>query len=115
MINKEIEMGCKKCGLQKFSGPAGYAAPQCICTFTGNGLIQAAAWHAAQRDIILQRARDNAQMELPLETHETFKNMWATYRDGQRTMCEAISSYVEQTGHTGLALRIKNKFLGSGK
>ena len=106
-------MTCVKCGLPKFNGPAGYAAPQCLCNFTNNELIQAAAWHAAQRDIILHRARDNAQMELPLETHETFKQVWATYRDGQRTMCEAIASYVEQTGHTGLASRIRNKFLGS--
>ena len=60
-------------------------------------------------------ARDNAQMELPLETHETFKQVWATYRDGQRTMCEAIASYVEQTGHIGLAGRIRNKFIGSRK
>ena len=108
-------MSCPKCGLPKFSSPAGYAAPQCICTFTNNELIQAAAWHAAQRDIILSRARENVQMELPLETYESFKQVWATYRDGQRTMGEAIASYIEQTGHTGLAGRIRNKFLGSGK
>ena len=114
-INKGLKMTCVKCGLPKFNGPAGYAAPQCLCNFTNNELIQAAAWHAAQRDIILHRARDNAQMELPLETHETFKQVWATYRDGQRTMCEAIASYVEQTGYNGLADRIRNKFLGLRK
>ena len=47
-----MSMNCVKCGLPKFNGPAGYAAPQCLCNFTNNELIQAAAWHAAQRDII---------------------------------------------------------------
>ena len=110
---EKIHGTCDICGKQGTEHASDYAFGYCTCSMNQVELIRLAAWHAAQRDIILHRARDNAQMELPLETHETFKQVWATYRDGQRTMCEAIASYVEQTGHTGLASRIRNKFLGS--
>lgn len=76
--------------------------------------IEAAAWHAVQMDVCLVAARDNKQMELPLEhrSSDKFNMNWATYRDGQRVMLEAVTSYLEHIGNPGLANRVREKFGG---
>jgi len=76
--------------------------------------LEAAAWHSVQRDFCLTISRDKKQLELPLEhrSADKFNMNWATYRDGQRVMFEAIVSYLEATGNPGLANRVKEKFGG---
>ena len=82
----------------------------CICHF-GNDPIRAAAWYATQRNNWLQHHREHGQLALPLESPmDLFNKSWATYRDGQRTMCHAIVTFLEQMGHTGIAKRVAEKF-----
>ena len=52
------------------------------------------------------------QLELPVgsKTIAEFNMNWAKYRDGQRSMLQAIVSYLENTGHPGVAKRVKDKF-----
>lgn len=51
------------------------------------------------------------QLELPLESPAAaFAMNWATYRDGQTSMLNGIVSYLEMTGHPGVAKRVKDRF-----
>ncbi len=106
-------MICKHCGKPSFAGPAGYAAPQCICSFTTKELITAAAWHVVQRDTLLRMSRQSQQLELPLETSETFKHAWSDYRNGQRTMLHSVLTFLNLSGYDTVAEKVRKHFVDS--
>lgn len=46
---------------------------------------------------------------------DEFRMKWATYRDGQQSMLNAIVCYLEMNGYQSAAAKVKEKFSGHRK
>lgn len=107
---KDEEMICGKCKRPVFDGSMDKNGLLCICQFGGDRIV-AAAWHAVQKDLLLRDHREQVQLSLPFESPaEMFNRDWATYKNGQHSMLEAILTYLRNLGYNGLADRVKQKF-----
>ena len=109
-IMEKIHGTCDICGKQGTEHASDYAFGYCTCSMNQVELIRLAAWHAAQRDILLAKAKSSTQLELQFETADSFKQAFSKYRDGQRSMLHSIESYVRSIGYDGVAERIRKRF-----
>ena len=83
-------MICNICKKLKINGPPSLAIEQCICPMPIND-----------------------QLELPLETSETFKNAWSDYRNGQRTMLHSVLTFLNSSGYDTVAEKVRKHFVDS--